>query len=249
MCVNIVSLSGERGEKKKSLQASYIFSPAAFQFLLPLDTLHHHSPFFLPTPYWTPPCLWLQGVLRPFITVAMVTPQPFDGSPGHSSSLTHLLFLSSSIPLSLSSSVFPLHPPPPFNSPPCSSQNMASRQKSPNHSGKWGIWWWDDPLRFSSLPKHPINGWSNHNVLTLWSQVSIPLFSLSWSVCPPTRSSAALIFFFLALSSALSPTVVLADFWASVAVTEGRRAGYFATKSVGIQLNMGILISCLISKD
>lgn len=101
-------------KKKKSLEASYIFSLSTFQFLLPpvLFTITLPSPSSTPAQS-PPPPPYPRGVLRPFITVAMVTPQPFDSGPGHSSPPTHLLFLTPSLLLSLSFTLF-LHLAPPL---------------------------------------------------------------------------------------------------------------------------------------
>lgn len=178
MCVNIVSLSG----KRKSLQASYILS-LCFSISAP-PWYSSPSLSLLPSyPRWTTPCLCLQGVLRTFITVAMVTPQQFDSGPGHSSSLTLLLFLSPSIPLSLSSSVFPLKPPPPFPVSTVPPAPLKTWLPDKNHQITAASGAYDDGTTPWGFPLSPINDWSNHNVLTLWSQVSIPLFSLSSSLC------------------------------------------------------------------
>ena len=50
------------------------------------------------------------------------------------------------------------------------------------------------PWGFCSLPNHSLNGWSNHNVLTLWSQVPIPLL-FTLSVCPSVCPSVCLSLF------------------------------------------------------
>lgn len=46
------------------------------------------------------------------------------------------------------------------------------------------------PLRFSSLKKNTPYGYSNHKVLTLWSQAPIPLLLLCVPVCPTDRFSS-----------------------------------------------------------
>ncbi|TNN29629.1 hypothetical protein EYF80_060222 [Liparis tanakae] len=70
---------------------------AAFNFVPPSSSSTSLTLLPPPSSAQAPPPLSPEAVLRPFITVAMATPQPFDSGPRHSSPTTHLLSLTPSV--------------------------------------------------------------------------------------------------------------------------------------------------------
>lgn len=148
MCVNTVRvLNNKRKRQKKN---SRPFSSFIFQFLtpppfpLPSLSLLPNRPLLLHPPRVS----WDPSLLLPWQHLNHLTVVP-DTAP-------HLLLLVCSCLPALFSAASPLPPTHP-NSLLLSPKTWLpdkKKKKSPNHSGKWGIWWWDDPPRFfSSLPK------------------------------------------------------------------------------------------------
>lgn len=95
-CASTLSVSRtikRKRQKKKKLEA-FFFSLLSISD--PPHSPYHHSPF---SPIDPSSCIPPQGVLRPFITVAMATPQSSDSGPGHCSpppsSPSSRLFMSS----------------------------------------------------------------------------------------------------------------------------------------------------------
>ena len=131
----------------------------------------------------------------------MATPQSSDSGPGHCPPISFF----SSVHVFLPS--FQQPPLPPSNPPTHPNSLLRSLKtwlpdKKKNHQITAASGAYDDgttPRGFSPLSPNPLNGCSNHNVLTLWSQVPIPLlFWLSPAVCLSVCPSLSL---FLTCSS------------------------------------------------
>lgn len=144
-CVNTVSAPNNKRKKTKKEKSWGLFLLLAFNFwppsfpLLSLSLLPNRP--LLPHP---PGVSWDPSLLLSWQRLNHLTVVP-DTAPPHL-----LLLVCSCLPALFSAASLPSQPP---KLPPALSVGFRTK-KSPNHSGKWGIWWWDDPPRFfSSLPK------------------------------------------------------------------------------------------------
>lgn len=172
MSVNTVSVLNNKREKKKPqglflLLAFNFWPPPPNSFSLPSLSLLPDRPLLLHPPGVS----WDPSLLLPWQCLNHLTVVP-DTVPPTPSCLPALF--SAAAPPSLLLSLKTWLPD--------KKNHQITAASGPYDDGT-------TPRGFSPLSQNPLNGCSNHNVLTLWSQVPIPLSFLTFwlSVRPPAR--------------------------------------------------------------